>query len=141
MAVANVAETKIGRDVVSITIGPEGGSQTDWVQAFASCSRNIDIRTENLKSVKEFWDYDVALAGGMTLELEFDVRDADLLSSVLPTTYPYAGSPWCRCQYAIVWGNGDSSTGVGVLTKSNHSAPGEGKQKLSYSLKTSPTAV
>jgi hypothetical protein len=141
MAVANVADTRIGRDVVSITLGPENGAATNMVQAYASCSRNIDIRTENLKSVKEFWDYDVALAGGATLELEFDVRDTDLLTSVFPGTYPYAGSKWCRVTYAIVWGNGDTSTGTGVLTKSNHSAPGEGKQKLSYSLKVCPTAV
>jgi len=141
MAVGNVTHTKIGRDVVSITLGPEGEVGTDWVQVYASCSRNVDIRTENLKSVKEFWDYDVAIAGGETLELEFDVRDVDLLSSVLPGTYPYTGSKWCRVGYTIVWGNGNTSAGVGVLTKDNLSASGEGKQKLSYSLKVCPTTV
>ena len=136
MSVAQVADTKIGRDVVSILLGG-----VDWVQAYASASRNIDIRTENLKSVKEFWDYDVAIAGAASLDLEFDVRDEEILLTYFPSfTYPYVGSAWCQCSYQIAWGTGTTETGTGVITKANHSAPGEGKQKYSYSLKLRPTA-
>jgi hypothetical protein len=137
MSVANVADTKIGRDVVSILLG----DGTDVVQCYATAARNVDIRTENLKSVKEFWDYDVAVGGGMTLELELDVRDEDLLTSYFPSfAIPSTGGTWCECLATIVWGNGDTDTGTAVITKSNHSAPGEGKQKFSYTLKMRPSA-
>jgi hypothetical protein len=128
MSIANVADTKIGRDMVSLILGT-----TDVVMVYASASRNIDIRTENLKSVKEFWDYDVAIAGGATLEVEVDVRDEDVLLGYLDDV------SWCECPYQIVFGNGDSDSGTAVITKANHSAPGEGKQKFSYTLKLRPS--
>jgi len=134
MSVANVADTQIGRDIVSLTLGPAGGGGTDWVQVYASCSRNIDIRTENLKSVKEFWDYDVAIAGAASLDLEFDVRDEEILLNYLNET------DWCECSYQVTWGVGAAESGTAVITKSNRSAPGEGKQKYSYTLKIRPGA-
>ena len=134
MSVANVADTQIGRDIVSLELGPAGGGRTDWVQVYASCSRNIDIRTENLKSVKEFWDYDVAIAGAASLDLEFDVRDEEILLNYLNDT------DWCECSYQVTWGTGDPEAGTAVITKSNRIASGEGKQKYSYTLKIRPGA-
>lgn len=117
---STVVDTFTGQDIGEISIN--GANMT---AVYGTCTRNTTADGVYLQAVMDRRKYKRTTQYEETLECEFDVRDADVIKTLVKTGQTIS--------YLVNWGY-DTDSGTGVVEKSSHSAGGTDKQKITCSI-------